>query len=315
MNNRKGYHRITMILAFIAIYFIWGTTYLANLFGLESITPFVLSSLRYLVAGLLLLTWVIGKRLVWPDLYGLKVLSVSGILMLVGGSGLVVFAEQYINSGYAAVIVASEPFWFVLLDKKHWKFYFNNRNILLGLFLGFSGIVLFSYFSPESGIAGTSDKLIGTSILLVSAVLWVMGTLYANKRMRTGTSNITNSAIQLLAAGIFSALIALCLGEWKQFTVHDVSPKAWFGLIFLIVMGSMVAYMAFTWLVTVQPPAVVSTHTYVNPMVAVFIGWLIADERIAPHQIYAFVLVLGGVLLTQMGKKISLKPNHIKEIT
>lgn len=315
MSNRKGYNRITMILAFIAIYFIWGTTYLANLFGLESMKPFVLSSLRYLLAGLLLLTWVISKRLIWPDLYGIKVLSVSGILMLVGGSGLVVFAEQYINSGYAAVVVASEPFWFVLLDKKHWKFYFNNRNILLGLFLGFSGIVLFSYFSPESGLAGSADKLVGTTILLVSAVLWVVGTLYANKRMRTGTANITNAAIQLLAAGIFSALIALCLGEWTDFTVHDVSPKAWFGLIFLIVMGSMVAYMAFTWLVTVQPPAVVSTHTYVNPMVAVFFGWLIVDERIDPHQIYAFVLVLGGVLLTQIGRKISLNPNHIKEVT
>ncbi len=297
--------QLLIILSFIAIYFVWGTTYLANLYGLEGMKPFVLSSLRYLTAGTVLLLYARFKKLSFPDKGSVKALVISGVLMLVGGSGMVVFAEQYVTSGHAAVVIATEPLWFVLLDRKGWKLYFSNFWIIAGLLAGFAGIILFSHFTPSAmpsaGVA--SQKLTGTVIVVVSAIMWVIGTLYAKRNTKPATSNLVNSSIQLLAAGLVSVCIAFLLQEWSFFHPEHISAKAWGGLLFLIVMGSLVAFMAFTWLVTVQPPAIVSTHTYINPIVAIFIGWMLAGEQINLLQILSLVLVLAGILLTNMKRK------------
>lgn len=293
--------------AFAAIYFVWGTTYLANLFALKGIPPFAVSCLRYLLAGLVILIWIKWRRTPLPDKRTMRVLGISGIIMLVGGSGLIVFAEQYIKSGYAAALVATEPLWFVLFDRKRWGLYFSNRLILSGLLLGFTGIALFAWFAPAGGAAdGQWEHLVaGTLIVLLSAVLWVCGTLYANANIPAGGSNITNTGIQLLAAGIFSGLVALARGEWSSFSFTGISIEGWMGLLYLVVMGSLVAYLAFAWLVTVQPPAVVSTHTFVNPVVAIFMGWLIAGEQVSKRQMIALAIAFAGVVLTQLGKNRS----------
>jgi drug/metabolite transporter (DMT)-like permease len=302
---RKGHaSRGLIIVAFIAIYFIWGTTYLANLFALEGIPPFIISCIRYLVASLILMAWAKAKRAPLPGWQSIRVLGISGILMLVGGSGLIVYAEQYVNSGYAAVLVATEPLWFVLLDRKRWQEYFSNRMVLGGLILGFIGIALFACLTPmdRSRSIDKTWMIVGTIIVLVSAILWVTGTLYSNRRKEVGSSNIMNTSIQLLAAGVFSGLVALVKGEWITFSFSAVPINAWGGLLYLIVLGSVLAYLAFTWLVTVQPPAIVSTHTFVNPVVAIFTGWLIAGEHITTKQSLGLVLAFAGVILTQVGK-------------
>jgi drug/metabolite transporter (DMT)-like permease len=300
-NATKG----RLVLAFATIYIVWGTTYLANLFALESMKPFVISSVRYIAAGVILALWVLTKKMTWPDAKSLKVLIISGIIMLVGGSGLVVYGEQYVNSGYAAVVIATEPFWFVILDKVRWKLYFSDYRIVTGLVLGFVGIALFSYLSPDKQFSHSEDnhKLIGTVVVLVSSLLWVVGALYANKRLKKGSSNASNTMVQLFAAGIFSGLIASINGEWQSFEFTEITARAWGGLLFLIIMGTLLAYLAFTWLLTVQPPAIVSTHTYVNPVVAILIGWLFAGETITYSQLLALVIVLLGVVLTQSGKQ------------
>lgn len=293
--------------AFFAIYFVWGTTYLANLFALKGIPPFGISCFRYLAAGIVLMIWIKWKKIPSPDRRSLRVLIISGILMLVGGSGLIVFAEQYIKSGYAAALVATEPLWFVLFDRKRWALYFSNWLILSGLLLGFAGIALFAFFAPAGSAAdGQLTHLVGgTLIVLLSAILWVCGTLYANAHIPEGGSNITKTGIQLLAAGIFSGVIALARGEWSTFSFSSVPIEAWGGLLYLVVMGSLVAYLAFTWLVTVQPPAIVSTHTFVNPVVAIVMGWLIAAEQVTNRQIIALIIAFAGVILAQLGKSRS----------
>lgn len=302
--------RWLLIAAFTAIYFIWGTTYLANLFALKSIPPFIVSCFRYLAAGAILTIWIASKKGPIPDRATLKVLCISGILMLIGGTGMIVFAEQYIKSGYAAALIATEPLFFVLLDKKRWRFYFSSRLILLGLALGFAGISCFAALAPaDSAADGHPQHLVaGTAIVLVSAILWVVGTLYSNKHLSGKTSNTTNTAVQLLAAGIFAGLIAFINDEWNGFSLTRVSREAGFGLIYLIVMGSLVAYMAFTWLVTIQPPAIVSTHTFVNPVVAIIMGWAIAGESITLSQTIALVASFSGVILAQIGKNRLLAP-------
>ncbi|HEY0744386.1 MAG TPA: EamA family transporter [Chryseosolibacter sp.] len=292
--------KILIGLAFFAIYFIWGTTYLAVLWGLEGMEPFVLSSLRYTIAGILMSVFCFVSKYSWPDLKATKTAFISGTIMLVGGTGLVALSEKYIGSGHAAVVIATEPLWFLILDKKRWKEYLKQPRVIFGLIIGFLGVVLFSYFT--SGDSGShQNELTGTLVTLAASVLWVVGALYYEKSKEAKRHpHVVMVAIQLSSAGLMSALIALLLGEWMEFSVSAIGFRAWAGLGFLVTMGSIVAFMAFTWLMKVQPPAVVSTHTYVNPVVAVFIGWLFADEQITGIQFFSLVIVLIGVLLTQL---------------
>lgn len=291
-----------VLLAFLAIYIVWGTTYLAIAFGLKGFPPFVLTAFRGIIAGGILLAWCLARGESLPDKATIGNSAVSGILMLVGGTGLVTWAEQYVNSGYAAIIMATEPFFFVLLDKKQWGSYFSNKWVLAGLTIGFAGIVLFFHYTGGHS-QQTSDGtmlLIGNLVLLVGAILWVVGSLYARNKIDHSHSNTLTTGLQLLAAGLFSSLTALCTGEWSRFSITEVPLPAWGGLLYLITMGSLVAYVAFTWLITIRPPALVSTHTYVNPIVAVLIGWAFANEHISWLQVMALLVILVGVLFTNV---------------
>lgn len=287
-----------VLLAFLAIYIVWGTTYLAIVYGLKGFPPFLLSALRYLIAGALLAGWcrIRGQKI--PSFSVIKVCVISGVVMLIGGSGLVTWSEQYVGSGQAAIIIASEPFWFLLMDKKRWREYFTNWFIIIGLLIGFTGIVLFFGFSgSQPGVAGNLQSL-GYAVIIISALLWVGGSLYAESRLDRSVSNILTSCIQLIAAGVGSLLISGLTGELHTFSFKTVPLPAWGGLFYLVIMGSLVAYMAFTWLITVRPPALVSTHTYVNPLVAVLMGWAFVNEQIAQMQLLAMFIILAGVLLT-----------------
>lgn len=292
--------KLLVALSFFAIYIVWGTTYLAALWGLDSFEPFVLSALRYLMAGFLLLTWCIISRYRLPDTKSMLVCAGAGIVMLVGGSGLVVVAEKYISSGHAAVVIATEPLWFLLLDRKRWNEYFSNKSVITGLVIGFAGIAAFAYFSPQQ--SGTSSQIItGTLLTLAGSVMWVVGALFYERSAEVKKHpHVLMTTVQLFGAGLFSSMIALILGEWEGFSFHAVSANAWTGLLFLVFMGSIIAYMAFMWLMKVQPPAIVATHTYVNPIVAIFIGWLLANEQITWMQFVALLIVLAGVLLTRV---------------
>ncbi len=300
MNTKK----LLVILAFAAIYFIWGTTYLANIFGLQDMKPFVLSTLRYTAAAAIMLVWCFIKKLTFPTGRQLKGLVISGLLMLGGGAGFVVIGEQYINSGHTAVVIATEPLLFLLMDKKGWKTNFSNKWMLTGLLLGFAGIFLFSRFTadPHAAAGSTVELIKGTLLVLMSTIFWVSGTLYARKHQAGESSGVADAAVQHLAAAIACFIIAFSLGEWRTFTPSEISLSAWGALAFLVVMGSLVAFIAFSWLMRIKTPAVVSTHTYVNPIVAVIIGCLVAKEQVSPLQIMALVMVLTGVVLTSMKK-------------
>jgi len=303
MNRKKKVSWLALLLAFTGIYFVWGTSYLAIVYALKAIKPFTISALRYLAAGLILTAWVYFKKQRWPGWHDRRVLIISGILMLSGGSGLVVVGEQYISSGFAAVIMATEPLFFVLFDRQRWPMYFSGKWIIVGLLLGFAGIALFAYFAPSGATAVRSNPVAGTLITLFSAMCWVTGALYANRKLSSGTGNLVNSAVQLLAAGVFSGAIAGLKGEWPALLTTAIPASAWAGLFYLVIMGSLVAYLSFNWLMTVQPPAIVSTHTYVNPVIAVLVGWLFASEQISLPQLISLAIVLAGVMITQFNKQ------------
>jgi drug/metabolite transporter (DMT)-like permease len=289
-----------VLLAFLAIYIVWGTTYLAIIYGLKGFPPFLLSALRYLIAGSLLLGWcrIRGQKI--PPAAVIKTCVISGLLMLIGGTGLATWSEQYVGSGQVAIIIASEPFWFVLIDKKRWHEYFTNWYIIAGLLIGFTGIVLFFGFSSNQPGINVQMQWIGYAVVVLGAIFWVLGSLYAESRQDGSTSNIVIVCIQLIAGGIGSLLISLFTGEIKTFSFSAVPLPAWGGLFYLVIMGSLVAYMAFTWLITVRPPALVSTHTYINPLVAVLMGWAFVNEQFSGMQLITMFIILAGVLLTNL---------------
>ncbi len=291
---------IKVFLAFLAVYIIWGTTYLAAIVGLESFPPFLLSAFRFSTAGIILLIFSILKGLKFPQGKLLGLYLANGVVMLVGGSGLVTWSEQYVLSGYAAVVVASEPFIFVLLDRRRWTFYFSNKNIVAGLLIGFIGVVMFVWFSSAFELESKSADLVitGYTVLFLSCFLWVIGSIFSSRIKESDTSVVTISAVQLLSAGVFSFLLAGVTNEFDGFSFVDVTARSWSGLFFLTFGGSVVAYLSFVWLLTVRSPAQVSTHTYINPIVALFMGWWMANEPISFQQMICVGVILLGVLLT-----------------
>ena len=300
--------RTLILFAFLAVYIIWGTTYLAIRYGLLGMKPFVLNSFRYGFAAIIMFAWCAGRKLRMPSWKNARILIVSGLLMLVGGTGLVVTGEQYINSGATATIIATEPLMFLLLDRKNYKSY--SPATFIGFVLGFTGIFIFTKFSAGNTDAlsiGAGNVLKGTIFVLISALFWVLGTLYVGRAKDNDAAPMSNAAWQHLAGAVGCIMIGIFRGDWASFHPSQVPTAAWAGLAWLLVMGTLVAFLAFMFLVKVQPPAVVSTHTYVNPIVAVIAGWMLVGEHIGGPQLMALGMVLLGLLLVQAPKMKQMK--------
>ncbi len=290
-----------IVLAFAAIYIIWGSTYLAILIGIKDIPPFLMSSIRFLTAGLLLYGWCIYKKERRASPKDWKKNSLCGVLLLFGGTVSVTWSEQYIPSSVAAIIVAAVPLWFVMLDKKHWNFYFSSKFIIAGLAIGFIGVLVLTGFDKHS-ITGSLDmkyQLMGILVIVGGGIAWAIGSLYS-KYYPSGTSLLMSATIQLIAAGVLCFVVSLFSGEWKEFSFGQVSLQAWMGLLYLIIMGSLVAYLSYLYLLAKKPPALVSSYVYVNPVVAILLGAAVAGEQITLVKTLAIFLILSGVILVNL---------------
>lgn len=286
-----------VLAAFAAIYLIWGSTYVAILIGLQTIPPFMLSGMRFSIAGAILLLWCLakGERAAWQPAVQH---AFAGVLMLAFGTGAVVWVEQYISSGLAATIVASMPFWFVLLDYKQWSFNFSNGLILAGVMLGFGGIL---YLFGGGDWGQLDAQLFAMLVLVGGCICWAAGSLYLKYRPAS-VSTTLGAGIQMLAAGLFSLLVSAQQGEMAQFSLQAVSPGSWAGLAYLIGFGSLVGYLSYVWLLRIRPAVQVGTYAYINPVVAVLLGWMLASEPFAWRQLAALGIILGGVLLINLPK-------------
>ncbi len=297
-------HRTQIILAFAVIYIVWGTTFLGVQVSLKSFPPFMLSALRLLLAGGALAGYcmVIGERL--PPRKELLKHAVLGVIIFVGGIVAVVWAQQFIPSSFASAIITT-PFWFVLLDSRQWKYYFNNKFILLGLIMGFAGVVLLMAFKP--GRAGSDSELMQTlSVLMIvmGSFFWASGSLYLRYNP-SPVSVYTSTAIQMLSAGCVALLISAVTGEPGSFDIAAVRLDSLMALVYLGLVSSMMGFLCFMWLIKVQPPAVVSTYAYVNPLVATLLGWALANEHISGAQLLALGLILSGVLMVNLPKYLA----------
>ena len=292
-----------IILAFAAVYIIWGSTYLAIVFALSDIPPMLMSGMRFFLAGVLLYAWcVIIRKEKQPGLASLSKNAVCGILMLSFGIGSLAWAEQYISSGLAAIIVTSLPFWFVLLDKRQWSFYFSNKIILVGLLVGFAGVLLLIIFGKSPQVSSSHAKqLAGMLVLIAGGIAWTVGSLYS--KYKTVSSSVTmNTSLQLMIAGVFSTLVSVISSESKHFSFSQIHMPSLVALLYLAIVGSLITFLCYVWLLHKLPPAQVSSYVYVNPVVAIILGAIIGKEVITGVHVLSLTIILCGVLLINLPK-------------
>lgn len=288
--------------ALIALYIVWGSTYLAIRYAVETIPPFLQAGMRFFASGLILLAWrrAAGDELPTPRQW--RSTAIIGILLLLGGNGLVSFAEQRIASGIAALIVGTVPLWLVLIEalrpggiKPGWQ-------AILGLLVGFVGIYLL--VGPSELTGKLQFDLIGTLAVIAASFLWSIGSIYSRSAdvprstlMMTGAEMLTGS----LALFLFSGLV----GEWQGFHVAAVTTNSWLGLAYLITFGSLIGFVSYGWLLQNAPVSLVATYAYVNPLVAVFLGNLFLKEPLNPRTLLAAGIIIGSVVFINRAPKAS----------
>jgi drug/metabolite transporter (DMT)-like permease len=294
--------RALLIAAFAAIYIIWGSTYIAILIAIKDIPPLLMAGSRFMIAGILLFIFCKFKGETIPDKKSILNISFSGVLMLFFGTGAVAWVEQYIASGLAATIVATLPLWFVVLDKRQWKFHFSNAGIIIGLLVGFAGVFTLFADGKAFNLSGGGIKIICFFILIFGTISWAVGSLYSKYKPVEGSTGM-KASVQMLAAGICFYAVSPFVDNYDHLIKSGVSTHAVAALLYLVLFGSLVGYMAYVWLLSVRSPALVGTYAYVNPIVAVFLGWLIAKEPITGQQMIALIVILSGVLLVAFSKE------------
>ncbi|MBX2924871.1 MAG: EamA family transporter [Chitinophagaceae bacterium] len=292
-----------VIAAFAVVYVVWGSTYFFIRLAIEEMPVSIMGALRFLIAGVLMLGWcafqkekLFRKKDILPAFF-------TGLLLLFIGNGAVAWSEQYLASSLVAVFVASSPMWFVLLDHTQWKTNFSSRNTLAGIIIGFAGIVLLFSNNIPGKLTGSINKWEAMSfgVLTIGAISWALGSLYSKYRP-SKFSGALNSGWQMIGAGVAFALTAIVRNDWSSFHPQQISTTAWLSIVYLVTMGSLVGYSSFVWLLKVRPAAQVSTHAYVNPVVAVLLGVFFANETVTPFQMAGLAVILAGVLLVNLAK-------------
>ena len=285
-----------VIVAFAAIYLIWGSTYLAIRFAIETLPPFSMAAARFTVAGVILYA-IARPRAERPTPLNWVSAAVVGTLLLAGGNGAVVWAEQWVPSGLTALIVGTVPLWMVLFD---WLFAGGprpNKVLVAGLVLGLCGVGLLMT-STQIG-AQSREGLLGGLAVLGASVSWAAGSIYA-RNASLPRSPFLGTAMQMIVGGLVLVLVAAIAGEGGQLHISAFSMKSLLALAYLIVFGALIAFTAYTWLLRVSTPARVSTYAYVNPAVAVLLGWLLASERLDVRAALAVLIILSAVVLVSV---------------
>ncbi len=302
-NGTKTAGSLSVFLAFITVYIVWGSTYFFIRQALNGFPPFLLGAIRFLLAALLMMAWTVWKKEKLFDGKAMRSAAISGFFILFIGNGTVIFVEQYVGSAWVAIIISAAPLWFVLYDKRHWKENFSSKSILTGLMLGMVGIFLL--FLPNISSAYNSDhnpyEHIALFAVILSSMSWVVGSLYAKYNKTQAPAKVSTSW-QMFFAGLYFLTGAVITGEFKTFRITGISASAWSSLAYLIVFGSILAYSCYVWLLEVRTPAQVSTYAYVNPVVAVLLGVFIASEHINALQIAGLLVILVSVLLINLNK-------------
>ena len=288
--------RIQIIFAFAALYLIWGSTYLGILFAIQSMPPFLMAGMRFFFAGLIMFAIARTQgplRSTWSEW---RTSLIVGAFLLLGGNGSVTISEKFIETGLASLIVATVPIYITLLG---WLFGMTPRPsgiVWVGLAGGFFGVGILLGPALRFSGGGNSHPLIGMSILLVGSFLWSAGSLYS-RRAKHAASPFLAAAQQMFCGGVLLMLMSAILGEAKNFHPEKISALSFWSFVYLVLIGAIVGYTAYFWLLRHCDPAKVATYAYVNPVVAVLLGALFAHETVTLRTLVAAALIIGSVAL------------------
>lgn len=290
------------------LYVVWGSTYLGIALAVQTIPPFLMGFLRFVPAGILLAAAIAIRNrstIRRPTLRQVRDTSIVGGFLLLGGMGLVAWAEQTIPSGVAALFIALMPMWLAILA----RVVFGDRLprlAVLGIVVGLVGVGILTW--PEAGVPPLDPA--GVAALIASPIFWSIGSLYAAKKAVAPTPALFATGLQMVAGGIILLAAAALTGELTGFEWTQVSDTSWAGVAYLLVVGSLVGYTTFAWLITVAPLPRVTTYAYVNPVVAVLLGWLFLAEPLSPRTILAGGVIVVAVVLivTARGRVGSTQP-------
>lgn len=286
-----------LLAAFAAVYFIWGSTYLGIRFAIETIPPFSMAALRFLSAGAILFGWSTWRGAGWPTRIQWRSAFIIGGLLLVSGNGLLTWAELLVPSGVAALIVGTVPVWMILLETMRSKGSRPGAAIIFGLVLGMAGIAIL--IGPAE-LGGESVDLLGGLVICVAAFSWALGSIYSRSAPQS-SSTLQNVGMQMLLSGVLLYCVGLSLGESIDPT--QVSARSAWALVYLSLIGGVIAYSAYVWLLKVSTPAKVSTYAYVNPVVAVLLGWALGGEPLSSRVFLATAAVVSAVVLITLGRQ------------
>src|SRR5580693_2248127 len=299
--DKRRTESIKLALAFAAIYIVWGSTYLAIRYAIETIPPLVTAGIRHSIAGAIMLAWAWARGF-RPTRANWTAGFVLGALFFLIGHGSLHWAEQYVGSGLAALLIATEPMFILILA---WSMGQQKINRLSAVGLGLGVIGVATLTGAELTVKGSS--LLALLAVLVGSFSWSAGVVISPKLKlpsdavgRTALPTICGAAMLLAAAGL--------TGEFHATHWASISLKSLLGLAYLIVFGSVVAFTAYTWLLQQCSPALVATHTYANPVVAVFLGWLLASEPLTPRVVLASAVILGAIVLVRKGEQTATLP-------
>ncbi len=286
--------------AMTAVYIAWGSTYLAIRFAVETMPPWLMAGVRFLVAGTILL---IFRRLAgdpFPRRFEVRSAGIVGLFLLLGGNGAVVWAEQTVPSGVAALMVSSAPLWMLMLEALRPEGVKPSIRTLLGIFLGFVGVALLMWPGESGGLLQVAPW--GAAALIFATLAWSFGSIYS-RYAPLPTSPMMGTAVEMLIGGAALFLLGVFTGELGQVRFASISTASILGLLYLIIFGSLVGFTAYTWLLRVAPTSLVSTYAYVNPLVALVIGALIGNEDFSLRTILAAGVILGSIFLTTTSSK------------
>ncbi len=302
--NETGASRSRIIAAYAAIYIIWGSTYLGIRFAIETIPPFIMGGVRFLLSGAVLYLWMLSRGGERPTLVQARNAAIVGAFLIVGGNGGVVWAEQFVPSGITALLVAILPFWMVLIDWIRPGGTKPSTGVMIGLVIGLAGLVILvgpSALNPSAATEAAASRgdgvvLVGAVVLILASQSWAIGSVYSQQAPMPRSAFVA-TGLEMLAGGAIMFLFGAFRGELGDLDVAAISARSWIAFAYLTTIGSRVGFTAYIWQLKVEPPSRVATYAYVNPVVAVFLGWALAGEDLSLRTMIAAAIIIAAVAI------------------
>jgi len=286
--------RAQIIAAFASIYIVWGSTYLAIRYAIETIPPFIMGGIRFLISGAMLYAWARYRGAPKPTRLHWRNAVIAGAFLLLGGNGAVVWAEQFVPSGLTALLVSILPFWLVIIEWVRPPRQRPSAVILVGLVLGFIGIIV---LVGPGNIGGHGDiRPLGALVLILGSLSWAIGSFWS-RDANLPSSGLLTTGMEMLGGGALLLLVGVLSGELSRLDVGQVSRESAIGLAYLITFGSLLGFTSYIWLLDKVSPARLGTYAYVNPIIAVLLGWAFAGERLSIRTAVAAAIVICAVAL------------------